>query len=907
MKALNKINWQIKKATNAFTLVELIIVIIILAILGTIAFLSFNNYSSSARDSKRMSNIYLMANGFEVSISTWKPINNTETSALPNLVLSWSSILYKWYYDEPIKEKLLKSLWVWWWDIEKTSEDSFQAYRYAYIPSVQKYQIVWFLESQIKLNSYENFINSKVNADEWKWYAFLKWNYISTWWIVWLIPDPQVWENTEEEKITINWEDTEYSKKTIIGTDTIIPNWEYTINANIWINSVCDLSWITIYEWVNINAYSEYSIDSSASYNCTDRMIVRTCNNWVLSWDNSYQYNSCVTGTPDSAPAWNYFSIWTQVYNLPMSLAHWLSYTWNISISIQGWTKNYTATLICNDWIINVYNEVLDTVCDNWYILDNNSCVQNNSTYLWCDTPDITLSNWQTWAACNVWATKSYKWANPSVACSDGWGCSNYPYSISWKSILWWYYQWGRNIDVIWLAKTSWPVAVLNDNYFYYNNSTPYNYSSTNNYDSWWSSLSDNAGQDGQPHDYNRQWPCAIWRHVPSMKDWCNAIKNINPSLTCDYNVWQDDNSVASKLKLPLTWRRQGTDGVYNWQGWFWYYWTSSSISTPAAYIMAIRPNRITPFTKFVFTDATSVRCIKDDIVVSCNPWYHSEDDATCLQDTRSCIIENWIWTQSRSWNSRWSCQVASCNTWFIENNNACVIMWSLAWWWDCSYVDNSIWNDWNSSTCKDSRIYSMQWWATHDGIYSLRKIQWKWRFNENLAYPPVTWYRSNGSWSATDKWLYSCSWRNTTTSNIVDCNWIKNWSGYLYQWSAAMSWWISTNNQSLRVQGICPNWWAIPTYSDFTSTSNSFWPTSDNVRWWNISWIDKALNWTRAATNIGNFSGGSTSLPLWSSYSIASTNNARILLLYYTKPTTVMKNSDYPKANACSVRCIKN
>gem|GEM_PF-2411011 len=70
MKALNKINWQIKKATNAFTLVELIIVIIILAILGTIAFLSFNNYSSSARDSKRMSNIYLMANGFEVSIST---------------------------------------------------------------------------------------------------------------------------------------------------------------------------------------------------------------------------------------------------------------------------------------------------------------------------------------------------------------------------------------------------------------------------------------------------------------------------------------------------------------------------------------------------------------------------------------------------------------------------------------------------------------------------------------------------------------------------------------------------------------------------------------------------------------------------------------------------------------------
>jgi prepilin-type N-terminal cleavage/methylation domain-containing protein len=40
-----------------FTLVELIVVVTILAILATIAFLSFQGYSSSARDSLRLSDL----------------------------------------------------------------------------------------------------------------------------------------------------------------------------------------------------------------------------------------------------------------------------------------------------------------------------------------------------------------------------------------------------------------------------------------------------------------------------------------------------------------------------------------------------------------------------------------------------------------------------------------------------------------------------------------------------------------------------------------------------------------------------------------------------------------------------------------------------------------------------------
>ncbi|MDD3302857.1 MAG: BspA family leucine-rich repeat surface protein [Candidatus Gracilibacteria bacterium] len=46
-----------------------------------------------------------------------------------------------------------------------------------------------------------------------------------------------------------------------------------------------------------ITAYSENSILSGASYECVDRSQERTCNNGVLSGDDSYQYKSCVKGT----------------------------------------------------------------------------------------------------------------------------------------------------------------------------------------------------------------------------------------------------------------------------------------------------------------------------------------------------------------------------------------------------------------------------------------------------------------------------------------------------------------------------------------------------------------------------------------------------------------------------------
>lgn len=67
MKINNTQNLFRKQELLGFTLVELIVVITILVILGTIAFISLSGYSSSARDSSRVSDIANLSQGIDIS------------------------------------------------------------------------------------------------------------------------------------------------------------------------------------------------------------------------------------------------------------------------------------------------------------------------------------------------------------------------------------------------------------------------------------------------------------------------------------------------------------------------------------------------------------------------------------------------------------------------------------------------------------------------------------------------------------------------------------------------------------------------------------------------------------------------------------------------------------------------
>lgn len=187
-----------KQKTNFwFTLTELIVVISILAILSTIAFISFKNYTSQARDTKRISNLSMVYLWFAQNIAMGKPIVTVTTASSPNLVLSWTSLTMTWYYWD-WNDRLLISLGVSGNDL--IWNDGFQTYKYSYFPSNSKYQVMALLENNpLAYNLFSQ--NTYADTSSW-WYVYIKGNYMSTWWIVWLIPKPLSWEtNSDNPKV----------------------------------------------------------------------------------------------------------------------------------------------------------------------------------------------------------------------------------------------------------------------------------------------------------------------------------------------------------------------------------------------------------------------------------------------------------------------------------------------------------------------------------------------------------------------------------------------------------------------------------------------------------------------------------------------------------------------------------
>lgn len=234
MKNKKQTNFIIKKSKffqyyKGFTLVELIVVIVILAILSTIAFISFNGYSWDARDSKRMSNVALISKWFDMAIAKWVTINTSESTSMSfNIELTWSWINLFWFFDSPIKPKLLNSIWINWWDL--TLNDWFQSYRYTYIPSKRQYQVMWLLEKAQNTAFYKTILNQVFAEDA--WYPFIKWNYFATGSILWLIP-----KSCDPASVTpciVSWSwDVFIENVPVLPSEPIIPaTWTWCIFDN---------------------------------------------------------------------------------------------------------------------------------------------------------------------------------------------------------------------------------------------------------------------------------------------------------------------------------------------------------------------------------------------------------------------------------------------------------------------------------------------------------------------------------------------------------------------------------------------------------------------------------------------------------------------------------------------------
>lgn len=175
-------------------------------------------------------------------------------------------------------------------------------------------------------------------------------------------------------------------------------------------------------------------------------------------------------------------------------------------------------------------------------------CIKD-TTYPWCDTPDIRVWSY-TIAACNVWATTAWTTV------------SSYGNYFQWWRNKWFAY-WDSTQQSTIIPWTTWLNATSDTYWFMWNwwLSEPLSWASWNIDNNWWNNTNTSIA---------RQWPCAIWYHVPSHLEWNWLI-----------TAWwwaSNPNAMVNTLKLPLQWLRSYfSAGIINAVSW--YYWSSSIAS----------------------------------------------------------------------------------------------------------------------------------------------------------------------------------------------------------------------------------------------------------------------------------------------------------------------------------------
>lgn len=173
---------------KAFTLVELIVVITILAILWTVAFISFSNYTTSARDWTRISDIknmwFALSNHYNKMGSYPLPSNYTW------ITYSGGILFYHWSFGSSVVTSVR--------EISKLPLDPLFDVEYNYATTAQKnvYQLWYIQEWQDLTYNLFNKANAADSFREMIWKTSWNFNWLlvgwNTWWLVYVVSVPSI-------------------------------------------------------------------------------------------------------------------------------------------------------------------------------------------------------------------------------------------------------------------------------------------------------------------------------------------------------------------------------------------------------------------------------------------------------------------------------------------------------------------------------------------------------------------------------------------------------------------------------------------------------------------------------------------------------------------------------------------
>jgi len=314
---------------SGFTLVELIVVITILAVLATVGFISFQWYSSTSRDSVRLSEIKNISKAFEITRTKWlslpMPENYTEIS------YSWSALQYQWNLTDKVLNKV---------EIFDGGEDpqSYLPYTITINAQKNKFQILGFFEN------YESIVfHNTVSADNSDLFYKLFWDRI------WIFIEP-------DTNIPV----------TSVDSSKIIDIASTNENFKVLLDSQLEL------EWNNTQLTSLVTLNDDFT-SCSDILNnIETAVDWYyfITNDTLKEKVYCDMSTSN----WG----WTAVANI----SKWWTIWWDESIwendTVFWDVNNYNSQDYKNFYYQNIWKDIM-YITDSWAKIFFNDCLIDRS------------------------------------------------------------------------------------------------------------------------------------------------------------------------------------------------------------------------------------------------------------------------------------------------------------------------------------------------------------------------------------------------------------------------------------------------------------------------------------------------------------------------------------------------
>ncbi len=358
-----------------FTLVELIVVIVILSILWTIWFISLIWFWSNARDSKRMSDLWLIGAWLEI-YSAWNYVLPIPENSVT--VWSWTTdYTIQWYAWEDILNLLEISI-----DAKDPSDQEF--YTYVISENKKNFQLMAYLENDtnnVQVSS--NLFFPNTFADYWDRFPYLAWD------SVWVFVDPINWIPIHKlsTNIDLSSDNNQYTIFFDMNENQITSSWS-NLSKEIIANNpyIWEITWSLI-PWSNnhLSCNDPIDVTSSSFFNFD-------INTQTITWyDNVSWWTDVVIPCKIS---------WLDV------LAIWDSAFWNLNltsvilpntidyIGLYSFEENLLKEIIIPNWVKTIWysafwlNELSSitlpqSINSLWDYSFNSQSLVNNWTIYW--------------------------------------------------------------------------------------------------------------------------------------------------------------------------------------------------------------------------------------------------------------------------------------------------------------------------------------------------------------------------------------------------------------------------------------------------------------------------------------------------------------------------------------------